>query len=125
LTGLSIEVERVFEAYGWGWDLGNAHFGSVKDLRHVIGNFNDVDAGSYAFRYPVDTKGEPSLQKDFGFNLLQGLGHELLPPTSSPTGPSWRPHGASISHRRVRPLAHPSWSWPWEISGEVRATAAS
>lgn len=36
----------------------------------MIGNFNDVDAGSYAFRDPVDTKGDASLEKNFRFNLF-------------------------------------------------------
>jgi hypothetical protein len=33
-------------------------------------------------------------------------------------------HRRGIVHRRVRTLAHPSRSWPWEISREVRAKAA-
>lgn len=55
----------------WGWDLGNSNFGSVKDLRTVIGEFQTIDAGSYAFRYPVNTNGAPSLEKDFQFNVFQ------------------------------------------------------
>jgi hypothetical protein len=70
LNWLRIEVERVFDAYDWGWDCGNRHFGSVKDLREVIGEFHKIDAGSFAFRYPVTTKGTPSLPQDFQFNLF-------------------------------------------------------
>ena len=49
-------VECVFEAYGWGWDLGNSNFGSVSDLRTIIGEFHEIDPRSSSFRYPVDRK---------------------------------------------------------------------
>ncbi len=65
------EVERVFTVYGWGWDLGNSNFGSVKDLREIVGELQVVDAGSYAFRYPVDKKGAPALETNFRFNLFK------------------------------------------------------
>jgi hypothetical protein len=71
LDVLRQQLERVFAVYGWGWDLGNSNFGSVKDLRTVVGEFHAIDAGSYAFRYPIDTKGAPSLEKDFQFNVFQ------------------------------------------------------
>ena len=70
LDVLRQDVERVFEAFGWKWDLGSPHFQTVKDLRAVIGEFHSVDQGSYAFRYPLDTKGGASLQVAFQFNLF-------------------------------------------------------
>jgi hypothetical protein len=70
LDWLRTEVERVFIAYGWGWDCGNKHFGSVKDLRDVIGEFHNIDAGSYAFRYPLTAKGKAALKEDFRFNVF-------------------------------------------------------
>ncbi len=71
LDVLRQEVERVFTVYGWGWDLGNSNFGSVKDFRKIVGELHAIDAGSYSFRYPVDTKGKPSLEADFRFNLFK------------------------------------------------------
>ena len=71
LEWLRQEVERVFVVCGWGWDCGNAHFGSVKDLREVIGELQKIDARSFAFRYPVTTKGEPSLPESFRFSLFR------------------------------------------------------
>ena len=65
------DVERVFAVYGWGWDLGNSHFGSVTNLREIIGEFHEIDYGSYSFRYPVNTKGIASLEKDFRFNVFK------------------------------------------------------
>lgn len=84
LDWLRAEVERVFQAYSWNWETGNRHFGSVKDLQEVIGEFHRIDARSFAFRYPVTTKGQPSLKEDFRFNVfhfaevLDGLFPTLL-----------------------------------------------
>jgi hypothetical protein len=84
LDWLRSEVERVFVVYGWGWDSGNKHLLSVKDLRDVIAEFHKVDERSFAFRYPVTTKGEASLQEGFRFNVfhfadvLNGLFPTLL-----------------------------------------------
>lgn len=37
----------------------------------LIGEFESLDPGSYAFRYPVDTAGRPSLPADTGINIRQ------------------------------------------------------
>ena len=81
LQWLRGEVERVFTAYEWSWDGGNRHFGSVQDLRDVIGEFHNIDTRSFAFRYPVTTKGEASLEKDFRFNLFHFA--KIVPPRIS------------------------------------------
>ena len=68
---LSQDVERVFDAYDWGWDLGVPHFETIEDFRLAISELASVDGGSYAFRYPVDTKGKASLSSHFRFNLFE------------------------------------------------------
>lgn len=70
LDGLRQHIEQVFEAYGWEWDLGTPHFASLGDFRSVVADLHAVDAGSYAFRYPLDTKGNASLATRFRFNLF-------------------------------------------------------
>ena len=70
LDTLRQDVERVFEAYEWEWDLGNPHFRSLADFRKTISELHAVDAGSYTFRYPLDTKGGPSLASYFRFDLF-------------------------------------------------------
>lgn len=65
------DLERVFEAYEWEWDLGVPHFGSLDYFRTTIAEFEAVDAGSHAFRYPIDTKGSASLASHFRFNLFE------------------------------------------------------
>lgn len=71
LDKLRQELERVFEAYEWEWDLGSPHFQSLEDFRKTIGDLHTIDAGSYAFRYPLDTKGGASLASHFRFNLFE------------------------------------------------------
>lgn len=68
---LRLDVERVFEAYNWDWDLSVPHFENLDDFRQAIAELVSVDAGSYAFRYPVDTKGKASLASHFRFNLFE------------------------------------------------------
>lgn len=71
LDGLRQHLERVFEAYGWEWDLGTPHFRSLDDLLKTIAELQAVDAGSYAFRYPLDTRGSASLAPHFRFDLFE------------------------------------------------------
>lgn len=71
LEFLRQELERIFEAYEWDWDLGVPNFQSVLDFRKIIAEFQEVDAKSSAFRYPVDTKGGASLTSHFRFNLFE------------------------------------------------------
>lgn len=70
LDKLRQELERVFKAYGWEWDLGTPKFRTLEDFRNTISELHEVDKGSYAFRYPLDTKSNPSLGSHFRFNLL-------------------------------------------------------
>jgi len=71
LEVLRQDIERLFTAYGWKWDLGIANFKTVDDFRKVIGEIQAIDSGSYAFRYPVDTKGCAALPSGFRFNLFE------------------------------------------------------
>lgn len=71
LDSLRQDLERVFEAYEWEWDLGTPYFQSLEDFRKTIAELHEVDAGSYAFRYPLDTKGGASLASHFRFDLFE------------------------------------------------------
>lgn len=65
------DLERVFEAYGWEWDFGTPRFRSLDDVRETIAELDRIDEGSYAFRYPIDTKGNASLASHFRFDLFE------------------------------------------------------
>lgn len=65
-------VKQIFEELGWSWDLEDefAHFKEYKDFETVLGEIDDLDSGSYTFRYPYDKHaGTASLTKGFSFNL--------------------------------------------------------
>ena len=70
LDRLRQDLERVFEAYEWEWDLGIPHFQSLEDFRNTIAELHEVDARSDAFRYPLDTKGGPLLPSHFRFDVF-------------------------------------------------------
>ncbi len=70
LKALRHDLERVFAAFDWDWDFNIPSFRSLADFRKVIDEFESVDAGSYVFRYPIDTKGSPSLNGYFRFNIF-------------------------------------------------------
>ena len=65
------DLERVFKAFGWDWDLGVPHFKVLQDFRNVIKELHNVDSGSFAFRYPITTKGKASLESHLQFNLFE------------------------------------------------------
>ena len=71
LDALRQDLERVFEAYEWEWDLDTPHFRSLEDFRQTVAELHAVDAGSYAFRYPIDTNGSASLASHFRFNVFE------------------------------------------------------
>ena len=65
------QLEQVFAAYEWEWDLGTEHFGTLADFRNIISEFHEVDTRSFVFRYPLDTKGKASLSSNFELNLFK------------------------------------------------------
>jgi len=70
LDTLRQNIEQIFAAYEWEWDLGTKHFRTLQDFRNVISELHNVDTRSFAFRYPLDNKGNASLSPNFEFNLF-------------------------------------------------------
>ena len=71
LDSLRQQLEQVFAAYEWEWDLGTEHFKTLADFRNIISELHEVDTRSFVFRYPLDTKGKASLSSNFEFNLFK------------------------------------------------------
>src|SRR5919109_998480 len=46
LDVLRQDVERVFDAYEWDWELGVPHFKTLEDFRQAIAELASVDVGS-------------------------------------------------------------------------------
>ncbi|HEX7151291.1 MAG TPA: hypothetical protein VF618_07365 [Thermoanaerobaculia bacterium] len=64
------DVERVFEAMGWDWNLGIAGFTTINDFRRVLAEFDEFDGTSAVCRYPVNTDGSPSMKQERCINLF-------------------------------------------------------
>jgi hypothetical protein len=61
-------AEHVMKAFAFKWDESKISWDEAKE---VIQEFNDIDPGSFAFRYPMTKKGDPSGDQRFGFNVLR------------------------------------------------------
>jgi hypothetical protein len=71
LDELFQNLEGIFKAYGWKWDLGTRHFQTKADFRKTILELHAVDKLSDTFRYPLNTKGGASLPSHFRFDLFE------------------------------------------------------
>ena len=58
-------VKQTFEAVGWTWELDIEGLKTFGEVEVLLRDFETVDVGSYTFRYPVDTKGNPSVPHHF------------------------------------------------------------
>jgi hypothetical protein len=65
------DLERVFEAIGWGWDLGVPGFETVEDFRALLAKLDEYDAKSTLWRYPVTGKGAASMENPRCVNLFE------------------------------------------------------
>jgi hypothetical protein len=68
---LQLDLERVFEAIGWDWDLGIPGFKTVQDFRRVLAEFDEFDRSSAVCRYPVTAAGKASMEKQQCVNLFE------------------------------------------------------
>jgi hypothetical protein len=65
------DLERVFDAIGWGWDLGIPGFETVEDFRAMLAELDEFDAKSTLWRYPVTVKGVASMETQRCVNLIE------------------------------------------------------
>jgi hypothetical protein len=70
-------VRKVFEVAGW---LNSSEcapkYGTFAEIESVIMEFDKIDPQSFAFRYPIDKKGDAPLPEHFHFNVVK-LGEEM------------------------------------------------
>lgn len=62
-------LESILEEVGWSWDMGVPGLRDKEEVVALIIDFESIDPGSFAFRYPTDIKGEANLPDHFSFNL--------------------------------------------------------
>ena len=58
-------LRQVFDAVGWTWELDIEGVHTFEEVEELLRDFETVDHASYTFRYPVDTKGNPSVPHHF------------------------------------------------------------
>ena len=70
-------LRRVFEVAGWLNSAGVApKYGTFAEIESVTLELDKIDPQSFAFRYPIDKKGDASLPEHFHFNVVK-LGEEM------------------------------------------------
>jgi hypothetical protein len=57
------------DAMGWRNDFEYEGLKGWADVEKIINEFDALDPGSYAFRYPVDTNGRGSVSHHFSFDV--------------------------------------------------------
>ncbi len=74
-------IKRIFKEAEWLENTARGvRFGTFAEIEKLILAFEQIDPRSYAFRYPIDRKGDASLPEHFHFNVI-ALGeeaHEML-----------------------------------------------
>ena len=58
-------LKQTFDAVGWTWSLDIEGLHTFEEVEELLRDFETVDLGSSAFRYPIDTKGNPSVPHHF------------------------------------------------------------
>lgn len=70
LTPLLPHVSRILAAVGMKWSVDEPpEFRSFDDLTQVLREIEEVDANSFAFRYPINRRGEGSVPNNFTFDI--------------------------------------------------------
>jgi len=59
LSRLLDDVRLIFDDVGSGWDIGAAGLHSFADVKALVSEIERLDKQSDAFRYPVDSHGNP------------------------------------------------------------------
>ena len=58
-------VRRTFDLVGWVWELDIDELRTFEEVERLLQEVEVVDPGSFTFRYPVDTAGQPSVPHHF------------------------------------------------------------
>ncbi len=63
-------LATVFGAMDWKWDCEVSGVASWAEFEALVRSLDEVDPLSFTFRYPVDTRMNPSLPKHFVINVV-------------------------------------------------------
>lgn len=62
LSELLPGVKAVFKGIGWTLDMETAGIRNFEDFEELLRGIEELDPGSYSFRYPTNTKGQAALK---------------------------------------------------------------
>jgi hypothetical protein len=62
-------LKRIFGYVGWNWELDIEGLSSFEDLEKLLQDFDSIDTGSDAFRYPLNRNEEASVAHHFVVNV--------------------------------------------------------
>jgi hypothetical protein len=65
------EVRRIFERFGWEKQFGKDCVSTFDDFEQIVNELEDIDPGSFSFRYPLDKKLSRSLGSHFTFSVRE------------------------------------------------------
>ena len=72
LSPLVKVLRQISDQLNWKWDLEDSfkHFKNFVDFESAIAEIDELDSGSYTFRYPYDKQTDTaSLDKEFSFSI--------------------------------------------------------
>lgn len=73
LSRLLAPVSAIFDEMGWTFE--GSGFESYGDFALFVRDLDGIDRGSYAFRYPVNRRGEALLPQHFVINVVEFSDH--------------------------------------------------
>lgn len=69
LKPLLDSVEKIITFMGWTEGYAKGCIENFDDIKTVVDKFDEIDEGSYAFRYPTDKQGKGSVSSHFSFDI--------------------------------------------------------
>ncbi|MFZ3149897.1 MAG: hypothetical protein WA137_12780 [Methanothrix sp.] len=64
-------VKAIFDGIGWTWDTEIAGISNFEDFTKLVKGIEEIDPGSYSFRYPTNTKGKAALNHHTLINAIE------------------------------------------------------
>lgn len=70
LVRLLPAMREIFDRVGWHGDFDLPGLKTWQDFSDLVRSIDSIDHGSYAFRYPMNTRGDPALPHHFVLNVI-------------------------------------------------------
>jgi hypothetical protein len=93
LAPLLPSIQAIFKQMNWNFE--GSGLASYDDFADFVRGLDEIDPGSYAFRYPIDRSGQAHLPHHFVLNVVEFAGRmdtllEFLEGAATGIGEEWR-----------------------------------